>query len=316
MKVSELISIYIEFKQSLGMKFLTESRALRAFCRMAGDVEPENIALEIVNQYLNGRNPYTRSWHWKFDLLKGLYRFAILRGYATASPVPAISRPRPPIFIPYIYTTSEIRQLIKNAPSVCKHGNSYLEGKVFRMLLLILWGTGLRLGEVLRLRLSDVDLKIGVLTIHDTKFSKTRMVPMDPRLTSELAKYMNVRRRRYPRGNDSRIFPRRDGKPLSHSTVERCFRKLCKTAGVRRRGGARCQPRLHDLRHSFATSRLVSWYQQGLDVQSRLFHLSVYLGHGNIESTQVYIAATPELLREASNRFSDYAEMEVRDDRI
>ncbi len=94
--------------------------------------------------------------------------------------------------------------------------------------------------------------------------------------------------------------------------VERTFRKLCNYCGIHREDGARYQPRLHDIRHTFALSRLLDWYRKGADVQRLLPHLSTYLGHVNISATQRYLTMTSELLSEASSRFEKYALSEVK----
>lgn len=313
MKLAQAVEKYIAFKLSLGMHFLAERNRLRAFCKFVGDVDAKYVIDEsMVLRFLEGQGTANLSWHHKFKALKGFYNYAISRGYSTASPLPLFVPKKPPQFVPYIYSVEEIRKLIANTPKVCQHYHTKLEADTFRALLLILWGTGLRLGEALRLRLSDVDLESGVLTIYDTKFFKDRIVPMDPRLTTELSFYAVMRRRKPCRdGEDSVFFSYRNGASLTHSTTERKFRKLCNLTGVRRTGEARYQPRIHDMRHSFALNRLVSWYHQGADVQLLLPHLSTYLGHGSLSATQWYLMITPELLREANLRFESYAELEV-----
>jgi len=98
---------------------------------------------------------------------------------------------------------------------------------------------------------------------------------------------------------------------LTHLCLERTFRKLCNYCGIYREDGARYQPRLHDIRHTFIVSRLIEWYQNGEDVQRLLPHLSTYVGHVNISATQRYLTMTPELLGEACSRFEEYAFPEV-----
>ena len=115
-------------------------------------------------------------------------------------------------------------------------------------------------------------------------------------------------------GPDTPFFTTRAGATLSVATVDALFRRLCAHAGVTRSDGGRYQPRLHDLRHTFAVHRLLSWYRQGLDVQNLLPHLSVYLGHVSIAGTKVYLSMTPELLSEASTRFERYAQKDADHD--
>ena len=172
----------------------------------------------------------------------------------------------------------------------------------------------MRHGEARRLTQADVDLPAGLLTVRETKFYKSRLVPLGSHLTQVLAEYV-ARRAPYtaPAAHDLPFLANRDGTPLARTTVHTAFAALRQAAGVRNPVGARCQPRLHDLRHSFAVHRLTSWYRQGKDVQRLLPFLSTYLGHVNIAGTAVYLSMTPELLRAASLRFERYAETATGD---
>ena len=173
---------------------------------------------------------------------------------------------------------------------------------------LLLFGAALRISEALSLTLADVDLPAGVLTIRESKFYKTRLVPMGPGLTSALSSYVSQRAKEHSTKPNSALFLTRKGTPLVRYTAENIFRRLRVRAGVLRNDGGHYQPRLHDLRHSAVVHRLVSWYRQGKDVQRLLPQLATYLGHVHIAATQRYLTLTPELLREASQRFEHYAQ--------
>ena len=166
----------------------------------------------------------------------------------------------------------------------------------------------MRSGEARRLTLADVDLNDAVLTVHDSKFYKSRMVPVGPQLAHVLTTYAARRvRRPLPQGKDSSFLANRDGTPLAGSTVRDAFAGLRRIAGIHGADGARQSPRLHSFRHAFAVHRLTAWYRQGADVQRLLPMLSTYLGHADPAGTQVYLSMTPELLQQASLRFERYA---------
>ena len=167
----------------------------------------------------------------------------------------------------------------------------------------------MRHGEARRLALADVDLPRALITVRGTKFYKSRLVPVGPPLAQALEAYAATRAA-FPASpaGEATFLANRDGTPLKARTVHKAFDALRRQAGVRNADGARYQPRLHDLRHSFATHRLTSWYRQGADVQRLLPVLATYLGHESVAGTQVYLTLTPELLREASLRFERYAE--------
>lgn len=307
MKLSQALAAYVVSKQSLGMRFTTEARTLKSFCRSVGDVEVANVDAQRLRTFLDGSGGMvTRFWHRKLDALRGFYQFALARGYVTTPPLPpASSVPQvPPRFVPYIYSHEEVKRLLAAANSR-EHIN--LSPITFRTLLLLLYGTGLRIGEALGLDMADVDLDDGILQVRDTKFYKTRIVPFGPDLTKVLTLYTGQRSTHLLGVPDTPFLLTRCDKRLSRATAEEYFKHLRVAAGVRRNDGARYQPRLHDMRHTFATTRLIRWYRDGADVQRLLPQLATYLGHVHIGGTQNYLSLTPELLRYASECFELYA---------
>lgn len=175
-----------------------------------------------------------------------------------------------------------------------------------RTVFLLLYGAGLRRQEALNLEWADVDWNASLLTIRRTKFLKTRLVPFGPQLGRVLAAYKQAQVRKMA----GPIFTTRTGVRIDPQVIQKYFRFICKRAKVFRTDSTRFQPRLHDLRHTFAVHRLISWYRQGADVQKLLPQLSTYLGHVCIEHTQVYLTMTPPLLNEAGKRFGQYAGQE------
>jgi integrase len=178
---------------------------------------------------------------------------------------------------------------------------------MLRAVLLLLYGAGLRLGEAIRLDVGDVDLDEAVLTVRQTKFFKTRLVPLGKDLAQVLIDYRQYCNRPPRRGGERPFFRMRNGERIEQFAVERAFRRLCTIAQVSRQGGARRQPRLHDMRHTAAVHRLIAWYRRGADLQYLLPRLATYLGHKDLSGTQHYLTLTPPLLQEASKRFERYA---------
>jgi integrase/recombinase XerD len=312
MKLHELTTQYVAHKQSVGMRFHTEARVLKSFCRTIGDVPIDQLEPDAVQAFLDGNGPVTRFWHRKYEVLCGFYRFATARGHVGASPLPRTVPKPPPPFVPYIFSQDELQRLLAAAES-CKHPRAKMQSHTCRALLLLLYGAALRISEALSLTLADGDLSLGILTIRDTKFYKSRFVPIGPQLTGAMITYRARRLREHPAKPSAPFFVSHMGEPLTRQVAERSFRQLCLCAGVLRHDGARYQPRLHDLRHAAAVHRLVSWYRAGSDVQRLLPQLATYLGHINIASTQRYLTMTQELLTEASRRFERYAMEETHE---
>ncbi len=308
MNLQQLIEQYVTFRQTLGERFKTNAAILRAFGRALGcQVDVADVRVEQVNTFLAGTGPITRTWHEKHSALLGLYRYAVSRGYATTMPLPAFVPKRPEPFVPYIYSQEDLRRLLDAADS-CQGRPGCIEPITLRTTVLLLYATGLRVREAINLNRPDADLNSGVLTVRQTKFFKDRLVPIGEQLNPVLIRYaQRSRTATAAEANPMPFFTTRTGRRLEHRTLQDSFGRLRARAGVRRTDGARYQPRLHDLRHTFAVHRLTSWYQQGADVQKLLPQLSVYLGHAHLASTQAYLSMTPELLQEANRRFERYA---------
>ena len=306
MKLSLITAAYVAHRQAMGMRFHTEARILRSFCRALGDVTMQEITTAQALTFLAGTSPITRNWERKHSALSGLYRFAIARRYVDHSPLPRTALRPQHTFVPYIYSHEELRRLLDTVVSNDRP-RCHIGPDTFRTILLILYGAGLRISEALSLTLADVDLDAGVLCIRKSKFYRTRLVPIGDDLLRILTRYA-TRRRQQRAEPASSLFVSRNGNAVTRQNAEMTFCRLRARANVvRKAADARHQPRLHDMRHAFAVHRLVSWYRDGADVQHLLPKLSTYLGHVHISGTQRYLTLTPELLRQASLRFERYA---------
>ena len=312
MKLNLLILNYIAYRKSIGEKFRSNEVSLKAFSKHMGDgIDIKNVSTKKVQDFLYGNAPVTRTWFGKYSALKGFYEYAIARKFAVLSPLPTILPKRPPIFIPYIYTRAELQRLFKTAFTYQRNWR-HMEPYMVSKLLLVLYATGLRLGEALALTMKDVNIFQSVITVRQTKFYKSRLVPFGCQLKTEIIKYVKWRKKRkFSQGEDSSFFYGKENEALKMATVEKVFRQICKHAKILRTDGSRYQPRLHDLRHTFSVHRLLSWYQENDDVQQLLPVLSVYLGHSCISSTSVYLKMTNDLLQEAGKKFEKYVKGET-----
>lgn len=311
MKLHDLVEAYIDYKRSLGMRLRSQAAVLQAYCRLMGDISIAEVKPESVLAFIAGTGPVTARWLETYRVLTGLYHYAIGRGFTTISPLPVRLPNRPTPFLPYIYTVDELERLFA-ATNILQTVLSPLLALTMRSLLLLLYGTGMRIGEALSLTLEDVDLKDRVITVRDTKFYKTRLVPIGPRLAIALENYLSRRRDLpLPAGEDSAFLATHTGIHLNYKRVNKLFCRIRQAAEIRREAASRYQPRLHDIRHTAAVHRVIAWYRTGADVQRLLPQLATYLGHVDIRSTQCYLTMTSELLQEASLRFERYAQPEV-----
>lgn len=310
MNLSQLIEQYIAFRKSLGEIQDTNAQTLRMFGRFIGRAaDVAEVRPEQVNAFLAGKGQRTLTWHHKLGVLRSFYRYAVSRDHVSSAPLPTVIPKRPPSFVPYIFSQEDLRRLLQAVDSDPRQ--TCLEPITMRTILLVLYGAGLRVGEAIMLNNADVDLQASLLTVRQTKFGKTRLVPVGSKLCEALAQYAA---RSQTTAQDAPFFKKRGGGRVNQDTLADHYRRLRVGAGIGRADGARYQPRLHDLRHSFAVHRLTSWYRQGADVQKLLPQLSVYLGHVCIRHTQIYLSMTPELLHEAGQRFEQYVTQEVSHD--
>jgi integrase/recombinase XerD len=212
---------------------------------------------------------------------------------------PAVTNTRQP----YIYSAAQIRRLIAQCHTLRPFG--LLVPQTYSAIIGLLWVTGCRIGEVMRLNIEDVDLKIGVLQIRQTKFFKSRLVPLSRSSIRALSEYQ---RRRNNMAGDTvagdPFFINRDGRRCDKSTFGKTIHCLVQKQGWRTTQGG--LPRVHDIRHSFATHALASFYQAGKDPGALLPVLATFLGHSNIANTQTYLHPSAVLLREAGDRWAKH----------
>jgi integrase len=198
---------------------------------------------------------------------------------------------------PFIYSDADIGALMAQVPRVVR---SPLRAVTYQTLIGLLAATGMRVGEALRLERDRIDWAEGVLTVHATKFGKSREVPLSPGTVQALAAYAQVRDQQLPRPGTPAFFVSTAGTPVAYSHFGAAFRRLIAASGVGASSPVR--PRVHDMRHSFAVHTLAGWYRAGEDVSALLPRLSTYLGHRDPVSTYWYLSAAPELLELAAVR--------------
>jgi integrase/recombinase XerD len=306
MTLSRCIDEYVRHRRSLGVCFHGEQVRLSAFVKSVGDRALADVTPDSVRRYLDGTGPVTQAWFCRFHTVAGFYRFALRRQYVDRSPMPP-RLPKPPAeFIPYIYSETDMRALL-TAVDARYEGDWLVRPQTVRTLLLLLYATGLRISEALALTMADVDLHEAILTIRQTKFYKSRLVPIGADLAGVLARYRDQHLARPVRRPDGSFLSDHHGRPILRQTAELVFKRVREQAGLGRPACRTFRPRLHDFRHTFALNRLVSWYREGKNVQRLLPHLATYLGHRSVNETQRYLNMTADLTMEAGLRFLKYA---------
>ncbi|MFO0736423.1 MAG: tyrosine-type recombinase/integrase [Labilithrix sp.] len=297
--LSAKVDDYIELRRSLGYAFDVQAATLRAFVayvKRRRAVGPLTTTLAVSFVMANAVTPAVRAR--RYGVVVRLAEYLALFDARTPTLDPhALPRSRftPPA---HIIDDAELARLLVAARSL--NSSDVLRGETLFTVLGLLASTGLRSGEARRLDRSDVDLASGLLQIRKTKFRKDRLVPVHPTTRARLRAYALMRDRAVPRAPSAAFFVTGCGYRLSSSTFGTAFRQARSDAGLLDDHPRMLRP--HDLRHRFATTRIVQWYREKVDVQARLPVLAAYLGHARYSDTAYYVTGTAELLGIAATR--------------
>jgi len=286
--------------------------ALRSFAKHVRSVGHRGpLTVEVMTQWAkcdsHGSNdPLT--WARRLKSLRTFLRWLQQFEPRTEVPDDSIFGRMPKRLTPHIYSEQEIIDLLAAARRLGPVNG--LRPLVYETLFGLIASTGMRISEALSLRNEDVNLKYGMLTIHQTKFGKSRQVPLHPSTVTALSRYLWMRNLAGDFAQDEApLFigtrGRRLGLPMGSRQVHRVFIELREQLGWRNRG-AHHAPRIHDLRHTFVVRRILLWQSQGIDVDQAMLSLSTYVGHAMVTNTYWYLTAVPELMALAGQRFASY----------
>jgi integrase len=288
---------YLELRRSLGFKMLSETTGLAAFVSFAEKRKASHITTRLALDWAQqGREGQSK---WRLSMVRGLAKYAAIFDDRTEVPQVGLLRNKYPRPRPYIYSNQEIEQLLRAAQNWARDRSRKTYYSFFGLLAV----SGLRLGEAIRLQIDDVDLVTGILTIRNSKFGKSRLVPLHPSAVRKLREYRRQRDRFLGTRSSTHFFISRNGTALRQSTLHPVFKKLLVRAGIREvtsRGG----PRIHDLRHRFAVCTLIDWYRSGKDIDAKIPALSTFLGHRYVKDTYWYLTEHPELMKLAVQKIN------------
>ncbi len=297
--LEESLHDYLALRRGLGHQMDDASRRLPSFVAFLQEEGLDTITVTATLAWCQQPAPVggVTVAPRRMTAARGFARY--LSGIDPATEVPPVGlvplRQRRPE--PFIYSQADIAAMLAVARRL---GPGPLRGKTYYTLIGLLAATGLRVGEAINLDLGDIDDREAVLTIRESKFGKSRLVPLHSSTMSELVDYRSVRDTHPKSAPQPALFISRTGKRLVYQVVCQTFRTIVTDAGVGI--DAARPPRLHDLRHRFAVITLLGWYRSNQDVQAKLPTLSTYLGHREPSSTYWYLSAIPELLALAAER--------------
>ena len=302
--LAETVDDYLRLRRSLGYKLDEAGRLLPRFVAYLDSIGADVVTIEHAVEWSQQPQaaPGTTVWAKRMSVVRGFARY--LAGVDPRTQVPPaglISHPKRRRN-PFIYTPADIRSLQLEA---ARQIPTPLRAATVATVIGLLGSTGMRVGEALRLDRGDIDWDDAVILVRQTKFNKSRLLPLHPSTVAALTEYANQRDRLLTSApKTSWFFVSTVGTRLIYTDFNVTFKKLVEAVGLQPQSGAE-RPRVHGLRHSFAVRTLLEWYRHGEDVQARLPWLSTYLGHREPRYTYTYLTAVPELLAFAAQRLEN-----------
>lgn len=289
---------YLALRRAMGFKLEKPGKLVLQFADYLDRLGTRQVSVETALTWARMPAEADPSW-WA-------YRLSAVRGFAAylQPRLPGVQVPPPDLLplrtkraTPYLYSSQDISAMMAAARAL----PNPMIAATYQTLIGMLSVTGLRVGEAINLDRTAVDLRARLLTVHNGKFGKSREVPLHRSTVGRLRDYADQRDNTMPSPAASTFFLSTAGTRLSDCRVESTFRTVVRAAGLQPRS-ARCRPRLHDLRHTFAVNTVLDWYRNGDDVQARMPMLSAYLGHVDPSATYWYLSTAPELMALACAR--------------
>lgn len=306
----KLVDEYLAQRRQLGYELKIEGAELRRFAHFAdAHGHDGHLTTALALAWATSSRKASRvGWARRLETVRGFAKYRKVLDPATEIAPSGLLGPAHHRRAPHIYTRKDIADLLAAAGRLSPaHG---LRPATFQTLFGLLAATGLRIGEALHLRRSDVDLQQSILTVREAKFHKSRIVPVHPSAVAALRRYSAHRDRCVPFPVQDAFFLLDTGAALNYGQTQYAFECVRRTLGWRRDPNGRF-PRLYDLRHTFVCQRLLVWYAQGKDIDQKIAALSTYLGHVKVTDTYWYITGVPELMAIAAKRFEYFAQQEV-----
>ena len=303
--MAPFLNQFVQYKRALNRKYRADAEVLRLFdpyLHSRHITSWSAVDNFVIDDFLKSRpRERPRSYNHLLGVVHRFFAFAVMQQWIQRNPVTASPRPETGARIPYLFDLDAAKQLLAVARSLPERSMARYRGLVYETIFALLYGLGLRVGEVVRLTLADADFARDVLFIRETKFCKSRIVPLGPNLAQRLKRYVEQRHGTNA-APERPLFSFTKRGCIHEGTISQAFHTLLPKLQLHVPPGV-SPPRLHDLRHSFAVATLLRWYRQGIDPNCRLMHLATFLGHVDPNSTAVYLTITEELLHQAAQRF-------------
>ncbi len=291
---------YLAVRRRLGFKLQRAGKLLYDFVLFTEKEGVSFITAKVALRWATQSSGCQTAWSaQRLNIVRGFAKYQSVMDPRTEVPSQELLPYRYHRGAPYIYSSDEVKRLITAAQQL--QSPLRLRAATYSTFFGLLAATGMRISEPIGLNRKDVDLTKGMLLVYQSKFGKSRLVPIHPSTQKALQRYESLRSRIFPKPETESFFISEQGTRLTDCTVRWTFVNLSRQIGLRSPGDSH-RPRLQDFRHSFATRTLLAWYRKGMNVDRNMPKLSAYLGHAHVTDTYWYLSAVPELMQLAAMR--------------
>jgi integrase/recombinase XerD len=302
MELKTAVEEYVRRKRLMGRRYENNSKELHTFARTL-QLPLNEVRVAHVSDYLNRSRLARNTWLGRYSRLRAFFNYWIAKHEITRLPMPRPRRATNCAFSPYIYSLSDIREILRKADAHDLN-LSIVSAQTLRMLVIFLYATGVGPGEALALKRKDLDFQGSTVTLS-ARPGPPRTIPIGPDLLGLLKTYVGATRK-----TGDYLFKTKKGQPIKSDRIKVVFRRVRQSAKIRRSDCAFCQPALRDLRHTFAVHRIMDWYEKGIDVERMMPKLAAYMGVWNFRLVDRYLSLAPphfrkqvtELSREVTNK--------------
>ena len=301
--IGKLLQEYFSFRKKMGFKLEKHIRPLEEFVELFNNKKTSILTNELSLEFAKlptGCDPAW--WTERLGMLRSFARY--WKNYDSRIQIPPSNllpgeykRPNP-----YIYSTKEISNILKAINEI-----KTINKNVYLLIIGLLIVTGARVGEILALNITDVDLNAGTIVIKQGKSNRSRIIPVHPSTIKALSQYLLERGKKLPANQDSPFFINKDKRRVTHAAIWKIFNSALVRLNLREIKQSK-GPRIHDLRHTFSVNSIINFYNNGTNIENNIYALSVYLGHKSLRCTYYYLTAVPRLMSIALDKVNQKLE--------
>lgn len=298
MELREAIEEYVFRKRLMGRRYENNAKELHMFLRRNPRLALSKVRTTHVSKFLNSGHLLRQTWTGRYSRLRAFFLYWMAKHEIDRLPMPRPRRQTKRMFSPYIFSRSDIRKMVRNA-KIQNRKLSMVCPETFRAFIILLYGTGIGLGEALALRGKDLDLENRTLTLS-ARTGPPRTIPIGPDLLAMLRRYAQ-----HKKFADDYVFATKEGRRIGTHRMNVTFRRIRRISAIKRTDGSPYQPTLRDLRHTFAVHRIADWYERGTDVELMLPKLAAYMGLFTVPLIDRYLSLAPAHFKQQITKLSE-----------